>query len=112
MKFYIDGKLVRTSKSHTYTHALMWGDSLLSCHGSYEQAAKALNRSIAQSNERIANAKAAIKAIDEGRTTYWYKYGREQWKAEISGSREEYEAYIAGQKEGNTRLRIRELEAR
>ena len=112
MKFYIDGNLVRTSKTHDYTHALMFGNSVLSCHGSYEAAVKAMNRDIAQTNQRIANTAAAIKAIDEGRDTYRYRYGRETWWAKVTETREEYETYIAGQKESITRLKIRELEAR
>lgn len=112
MKFYIDGKLVRTSKTHDYTHALMWHDSVISCHGSYEQAVKALNRKIAERNYDIENNRAAIKAIDEGRTNYLWKFGRERWQAKVSEPRENYEATIVRLKECITHYHVRELEAR
>lgn len=49
MKFYYKGKLIRTSKTHNYTHAVvrekengeigLWG-----CSSTYEGAVKALNQ--------------------------------------------------------------------
>lgn len=46
MKFYHNGVLVRTSKTHHYTHALKWqgSDKVRSCHGSLEAAKEAKRR--------------------------------------------------------------------
>ena len=46
MKFYIKGtdKLVRTSRTHTYTHAIMAGESPVSCCGSLQLAEKEIER--------------------------------------------------------------------
>lgn len=46
MKFYIKGTdtLVRTSKTHTYTHAIMAGENLVSCCSSVALAEKEIAR--------------------------------------------------------------------
>ena len=112
MKYYIDDKLVRTSKTRTYTHAVLVGDEVKSCSGSYELAKKELDRRIAALNDSIKNCKLAIAAIDEGKKFYWTTFNRRSYKAEIHSTREEYLGYIADYEERKTRYHIRELEAR
>lgn len=112
MKYYIDDKLVRTSKTHTYTHAVLFGDKVKSCSGSYELAKKEMDRRIAELDESIRNSKLAIAAIEEGKNYYWTTFKRRSYKAEITSTREEYLGYIAANEELKTRYHIRELEAR
>lgn len=115
MEFYLDGRLVRTSKTHIYTCALVAeSGSVLSCHGSLEQALKAKNQLLAKIRQNRENAEAAIRAIDAGQTTYWCRYGRETWKAKVTEPRGYYEDYAAGLAAGETGagLEIRKLEAR
>lgn len=116
MKFYLDDKLVRTSKTHVYTCALVTeSGSVLSCHGSFEQALKAKNQLLAKIRQNRENVEAAIRAIDAGQTTYWCRYGRDTWKAKVTEPREYYADYVAELTAHEARgagLDIRKLETR
>lgn len=111
MKYYIDGKLVRTSKN-TYTHAVLFGDELVSCSSRYDLAVKEMDRRIANHNGNIADFKSAIKAIDEGKNFYWTKCCGHSYKAKVTRTREAYVEAIADCENRKTRYSIRELEAR
>ena len=48
MKFYYGNKLARTSKTHTYTHAILTlGETVVSCHTSREAAEKKIRSELA-----------------------------------------------------------------
>lgn len=111
MKYYINGKLVRTSKN-TYTHAVMFDDIMLSCCGNYERATKEMGKRISEVRSRIKDYEAAIKAIDAGKSYYMTTICRRSYKAEVKHSREEYEGYIAAAQGRITRYHIAELETR
>ena len=111
MKYYINGKLIRTSKN-TYTHAVLLDDKVVSCCGDLEKARKALAREIAECDRYIRNYTAAVKAIDEGKSYFMATYGRETGKEKITCSRETYAAMVKRNEDIKTRYSIRELEAR
>ena len=95
MKFYYNGKLMRTSKTHTYTHALLTETGTLrSCHGSREAAEKELRALISQHETNIDDCKRAIKAIEKGQT-YYFAGHRQQYKCSLKGKTiEHYEEWI------------------
>ena len=77
MKFYYNGKLIRSSE-HAYTHAVINIETGM-CEGcrTSEQAARsiisqAINRELAE----ITNCKSAIKALESGKKYYTVKIGR------------------------------------
>ena len=114
MKYYIDGKLVRTSKTRTYTHAVMFGDEVVSCCGSYLLACKELDKRINHLCAIIRDSRAAIEAIDNGKSYYMariFSDNRRPYKNPIKRSREEYEKWISESEDKKTRWHIRELEA-
>ena len=86
MKFYYNGKLVRTSKTHAYTHAVLTpnGDTF-SCSSSREGAVKALQAKINEWEQIRSNYRNAIKALEAGRPYYFSKYGRREVKQSLSG---------------------------
>lgn len=115
MKYYIDGKLVRTSKTRTYTHAVLFDDEVVACCGSYLLANKELDRRLAHLCAANRDYRAAIEAIDNGKSYYMARLcsdNRRPYKNPIKRSREEYMKWIAENEDKKTRLHIRELEAR
>lgn len=78
MKFYYNGKLVRTSKNHEYTHAVIniTNDGCMGCRASKETAEAIITSEIAQYEKRIANYESAIKALESGKSGYYAKEGR------------------------------------
>ncbi len=112
MKYYVNDRLVRTSKNHIYTHAVMRGDDLIACCGSLDLAGKRMSSEIGRYNSSINDCKNAIIAIDNGVGYYWSKVCGRSYKVEIRHSRKEYEDSIA-KMEGNKKLfHIVELDAR
>lgn len=114
MKYYIDGKLVRTS-DRTYTHAVLFDDDVRSCCGSFLLAQKELNRRLSELCTANNDYLAAIEAIDNGKTFYMarlFSDSRRPYKQAIKRSREEYLEFIAQNEDKKTRWHIRELEAR
>lgn len=82
MKFYYNGELIRTSKTHEYTHAVIdvrnsgcWG-----CRTSYKAAQAIIDGQISGCNESINNCTAAIKALKAGKVGYIGKDGRNTFK--------------------------------
>lgn len=111
MKYYIDDKLVRTS-DRTYTHAVLFGDDVISCCGSHQLAQKELSRRLAIHDANIHDSRLAIKAIDQGKNYYMTTVGRRSYKAKVERSREEYEERIADNEARKTRYSVHELETR
>lgn len=111
MKYYIDDKLVRTS-DRVYTHAVLKGDRVVSCAGSFELAQKALTREGFFEREALNENKAAIRAIDAGKTEFQVTTRRGWYKVRVTGTREQYESRVAYFEEVLKSYHIRELEAR
>ncbi len=95
MKFYYEGKLVRTSKNHHYTHAVISGTgNVFTCSSSEELARKALNAHLSGYRTGIENNRRAIKAIEQGKTSYLVKEGRSNYPTKLRHTKEEYEEGI------------------
>ena len=125
MKFYYNGKLMRTSKTHEYKFAIIWPDGTLSsCHGTREAAEKEYRRPISEAESSIATELKAIEAIKAGKTYLdtkvcgrWYRMSLKgkDWdglnRADISTWEKWIECNKRNIEKLNTRL-IVELEAR
>ena len=118
MKFYYNGKLVRTSKNHEYHYGVLSsnGKSVNSCHATREAAEKAMAQPISNLRKAIENCKSAIRAIENGKTYYFVKDGRNTWRNEINGRTvEDFEGYIKGylaEIEKFSKCKVIELETR
>lgn len=112
MKFYYNGKLVRTSKSHEYSHGVLHNGKVVSCHGSRELAFKEMTSRISRADARIQACQMAMAAIERGERFYWTKAGGRSCKAEIHSTKEQYLSYIEEAKEYKKNFEIVELEAR
>ncbi len=82
MKFYYNGKLMRTSKTHEYHYAIVKvdGSKAWSCHGTYNAAQKEMNRVIAERQSAIDSLNERKKALLSGRKYYFIKDGRREYK--------------------------------
>lgn len=77
MKFYYNGNLIRTSKNHHYTHAVInENEKALTCSATRQGCEQFIQRYINESLEGIENSKNAIKALNAGKKGYYIKYGR------------------------------------
>lgn len=78
MKFYFEGKLVRTSKTHEYHYGVYnkFYQKMRSCHSTKELAEKELQSYINEPLSEIENCKLGIKALKSGKKGYWVKCGR------------------------------------
>lgn len=116
MKFYYDGKLVRTSKTHVYSHAVLWAGEVVACSGSYELARKELASRISRLESSNNNCKLAVAAIERGDRFYWAKEkcgrGWNSYRVKIEWSKEKYLEIIAANEETKKKYEIVELEAR
>lgn len=86
MKFYYNGKLIRTSKSHTYTHAVI--DTVTGgckgCRASKETAEAIISTEVAYYEKKIGNYKNAVKALQNGKSGYYAKDGRRTYYSKFS----------------------------
>jgi hypothetical protein len=96
MKFYYNGKLVRTSKNHEYTHACMANDICKGCRTNAKAAQQIKDGKIAELT-RTCNAYAtAIKALNEGKSYYINREDRRAYRVSLEGRTVEfYEEHIA-----------------
>ena len=96
MKFYYEGKLIRTSKNHHYTNALINTDTgkCITCSSTMEGCERELNRIINEKLNNIENAKKAILAIENGKKTYMATYGRDICTARVTENIEHYQKSI------------------
>lgn len=86
MKFYYNGKLMRTSKTHEYKFAIIWPDGTLSsCHGTREAAEKEYRRPISENETAIVDDLKAIEALKAGRTYYDTKICRRWHRISLKG---------------------------
>lgn len=78
MKYFYNDKLIRTSKTHHYTHACIEvkEDGTIICQGcssSKAGAEKVKNTVISEIERFIFSHKACIKALEEGKRGYYNK---------------------------------------
>ena len=86
MKFYYNGKLVRTSKNHEYKYAIIGENgNLWSCHGTLEAAQKEFRRPISECESQIADYHKAIDALNKGKTYYDTKVCRRWYRVQLKG---------------------------
>ena len=121
MKFYYKDMLVRTSKNHQYTHALIDTEkkAVIGCRTSYDACLALLGSETHRHLEQIENAERKIDAIENGRPTYIYKDGRKSYRIEVTDcGAKKMDAYewldLAKKSLANINMnwRIVELEAR
>ena len=123
MKFYYNNQLVRTSKNHEYTHAVIVidADGKIGCIGCRTslQAAQAVKQGEINACYRgIDNANEAIKALQAGKEGYYYLDGRKKWYAKFDKDRtvDYYKEWIEGNKRHIKKIedewQVVELEAR
>jgi hypothetical protein len=116
MKFYYNGKKVRTSKTHIYTHGIIdTTGKVVSCHGSLGAAVKERDALGSYHRRHIKNSEDAINALEAGRGYYYYKQDRMAYKVSIKGKTvDEYRKQIKhsmAMLEVYSRYQIVELEA-
>lgn len=86
MKFYYNGKLMRTSKTHEYKYAIITENGCCcSCHGTLESAQKEFRRPIAECEKSIANFNMIIRAINSGKKYIDIKEYRYTHRVHFSG---------------------------
>ena len=101
MKFYYNGKLMRTSKNHIYTHAVVEEDKyLIGCRANKDSARSLITSEIFRLEQGIKNAEAHIKAMQRGDKMYKAIEGRRSYYMPIykSDSIEDTEKYIESNK--------------
>lgn len=84
MKYYYNNQLIRASKNHEYTHAIVIIKennevSVLGCRRSLKEAEAFKNSEINGYMRSIENCHKAIKALQEGKDGYFAKEGRKDW---------------------------------
>lgn len=83
MKYYYDGQLIRTSKTHHYAYACVRknaegnGWECLGCSATRKGAEKVKNEIITRYENAIDGYERAIKAINEGKKGYYNR--RHEW---------------------------------
>ena len=109
-KYYIDGKLVRTSE-RVYTHAVLRNGKVIACSGSLQLAQKEMGYWIGRCNSAIAGSQKAIAAIDAGRSSILVTSGRYKYRCEVSpAKRAQYLADIEEYTRRKSEYSIRPLE--
>lgn len=93
MKFFYNGKLIRTSKTHKYTHAVMLGDRLISCASSYDLAVKSYNSYVGTYKRNQVNYRRAMSALSNGKDYYVNVDGKKVSK-DCMYSYEEYTKFL------------------
>lgn len=79
MKFYYNDTLIRTSKTHQYTHALINSKgAAVTCSATKEGCEQFRQRYISEQQQAIANFMNAIKALNVGSKGYFVKWGRQE----------------------------------
>lgn len=112
MKYYYNGQLIRTSKTRTYTHAVLYNGKCRACSGSYELARKALAQCQSYTTEAIRDSKDAIAAIERGSSHYRPRRRGGSFLVRVTTTKEGYLARIADLEKYLEGWEIVELEAR
>ena len=117
MKFYYNGKLVRTSKTHEYKYGVYHTnlDKVIACSATKDGAQAHIDAKVANLNREIENCENALKAIAKGKTHYGYKDGRKTYLEKVSTA-EKHTEWLAGYKKSLESVKrthkVVELEAR
>lgn len=88
MKFYYNGQLIRTSKNHIYTHAVI-DTTTGGCKGCRKDKATAeavISSEVAYYENQIKNYESAIKALKSGKSGYYAKDGRHTYFSRFSAN--------------------------
>ena len=96
-RYYYNGKLIRTS-DHVYTHAVLDNEGkCVACRNGLEQAMRAKEAEKTFAKNGIRDCEAAIKALEAGKSYYFYKLGRCQYKYrfEETDTIQKYKEHIA-----------------
>lgn len=89
MKFFYNGKQIRTSKTHVYTHAVLTPEGkTFACSSSREGAEKAIQKEASWYEAIAFGYRNAIKAIEAGKKTYTAKEGRRTCTMLVTGTLE------------------------
>lgn len=100
MKFYYNGKLIRTSKNHTYTHAVISkaNGRCLGCRANRANCESIINSEIHQYERAIEDLQERIGALDLGKTYYYVTFRGRSWKEKFTEN-DTVENYLARIKE-------------
>ena len=81
MKYYYNGNLIRTSKTHAYTHAVIDISTMkvIGCRNSLENAETLRTSEINTIIRWIENYKNKLKCFKDGKSKYGWKEGRKTW---------------------------------
>ena len=119
MKFYYQDKLVRTSKNHIYTHAVIdqATNKLIGCRSTKEAAEAVKSSEISRYRTDINNCKRAIKEYEAGKSYYFVKIAGRSCPIKFgSKTPKDFEEYIKSDEANIERVTkdwiVVELEAR
>ena len=119
MKFYYNGKLMRTSKNHIYTHAVInERGGLIGCRANREAAEAIISAELSTLQRGLKNGEIKKKAIESGATRYRVSTGRISYWEPVrdTDTIERCDEWIASRREKIEAVRIGwqivELEAR
>ena len=119
-RFYYGEKLIRTSKTNTYTHAAININTgeCYGCSSTIRGAQANIDRIVNGNEEAIRNAQTAVKALENGKAGFYGKEGRYTYwhKFEAKDTLEKYQRRIADCTKNiewiHENLRVVELEQR
>lgn len=118
MKFYYNGELVRTSKTHHYTHAVIDSNNgrLIGCCSRLDLAKKLRDSEISEIVSGIENCKRAIKALEAGKRVYRCKVGNREYMEKTYFSLDQWKAFLKSDEQKleykNKYFKVVELEER
>ena len=103
MKFYYEGKLIRTSKTHHYTHAIVCEGTAIMCSATRQGCEREKQRYLSQQREIIKSYQDGIKYLRDGKKGYYVKDGRSSYYVPFDkyDTAERYEKWI---KESENRI--------
>ena len=120
MKFYYNGQLVRTSKNHEYTHAVIdiTTGACKGCRVGKDKAEAIISAEVSYLDKKFSNYTNAIKALENGKSGYYAKDGRHTYYTKFSADStiEQYRQWIEWNRDYinkvKTNWQVVELEAR
>lgn len=112
MKYYYNGKLVRTSKTREYTHAVLHNGACVACSSSAALAEKAMNKELSALRGNLSFYKDAAKAVASGKHAMWTKVNGRAFKVGLDRTAEEYAKAIEWTEDYMNGWEVVELEAR
>ena len=102
MKFYYEDKLIRTSKNHVYTHALIdQRGNAITCGASRKRCEKELLRKLHEVERNLMNLENALKARATGEKRVRWFVGCTSYYINLYELKniDKFEEYIATDKE-------------